>query len=125
MKTKLLNLLAAVLLCVQQLLAAPMRQLANADRDKLQHHIAGVWIGLTGALLALGLGFPLLDAGIAALTAALAVGYIKEGLDWLENRMAVQAGRVATRGVEHADALATWAGSAPVGLPLILAGWLR
>lgn len=125
MKTKLLNFLAAVLLCVQQLLAAPMRQLANADRDKLQHHIAGVWIGLTGALLALGLGLKLLDAGIAALTAALAVGYIKELLDWLDNRAAVKRGELATRGVENADALTTWCGSVPVGLPLIVVGLLK
>jgi hypothetical protein len=124
MKEAILNVLGIVLLGIVQLLEQPLRLVRNADRDKLQHHIVGAWVCGIGAVLALLLGLGPLAAGIAALTAALAVGLVKELADWLENRAAVQLGRVPTAGVERQDFTATWSGAVPVAAPLILLGLL-
>lgn len=122
--TKIRQVLAAVWVAIVQVLAAPMRLLANADRDKLQHHIAGGLVGAVAALAAVGFGLGPLQAGVAALTFGLVAGYIKELLDWRANRAARRAGEPELRGVEKADAIATWGGALPVALPLIALGLL-
>lgn len=92
--------------------------LPQLPADKANHCIYGLLCGAVGAIAALQLGLSPLQAGLAGVALAAAVGLGKEGADWVLNLLAQRRGEAPPHGVEPLDALATVAGSLPLAVVL-------
>lgn len=99
------------------------------DHDKANHAVYGDLASLIGAVAGMGVSvmlvrnvvFMLVVGGVTAFVTAYVVGRLKEMRDKKANEAALSAGLPAPHSVEVADINATWGGSLPTSLSLLVA----